>query len=163
MNPPQGNERQPKAIKQRVYRRREGDDFNELRDTVKQLDDYQPETRREILLEATRLLKKLRDENAALRRQVSMMSPTPGSGGNSFGSPGHPLPHDDPHGLRGGTLAASQGFSRTNNNQAPGTSQSHASNALLLSDSSMPEVDRLLRLLEEDFQRLSDDFAYDGN
>ncbi|KAI6106878.1 hypothetical protein EV401DRAFT_1892340 [Pisolithus croceorrhizus] len=52
----QGNHgRHPKAVVQRKFRRREGEDFDELRDIIKQLNDHNPRTRRDILSEGETL------------------------------------------------------------------------------------------------------------
>ncbi|KAI6116344.1 hypothetical protein F5141DRAFT_1062413 [Pisolithus sp. B1] len=87
----QGNHgRHPKAVVQRKFRRREGEDFDELRDIIKQLNDHNPRTRRDILSEASRLLRHLGEENANLRQQLSEMSLMQGSGGNSMDLPAPP-------------------------------------------------------------------------
>ncbi|KAI6168296.1 hypothetical protein EDD17DRAFT_1749826 [Pisolithus thermaeus] len=82
--------RRLKAVTQRELRKREGDDFSELQHTIKQLNGHAPRTRRDILSEASRLLRHLGEENANLRRQLSEMSAMQGSGGNSMDLPAPP-------------------------------------------------------------------------
>ncbi|KAI5989527.1 hypothetical protein EDD15DRAFT_2198483 [Pisolithus albus] len=69
---------------QREYRRKEGDVFNELRHTIRQLNDRDPQTRHDILSEATRLLRMLGEENASLKQRSS---PPGGSVETSMDSP----------------------------------------------------------------------------
>ncbi|KAI6040871.1 hypothetical protein EDC04DRAFT_2602104 [Pisolithus marmoratus] len=158
----QGNHgRQPKATLQREYRKREGDVFNELRDIIKQFNDFEPATRHETLSEASRLLRQLGTENANLRRQLSAMPPTRGNGANNMGIPAAPPAHtDSTYGPRGGPWAANHGYAHTNNAQAPDTSsQSHALN-FSMPPGSMPEIEELLRVVDEDIRRSNNTHPY---
>lgn len=150
----QGNHgRQPKASLQREYRKREGDVFNELRDIIRELNNQEPATRHDILSEASRLMRQLATENMNLKQQLSGIPPARGNGGNNVGLPGPPSAHaESAYGRQGGPWVASHGFAHNNNTQAPGTSsQIHAPN-LMIPPGTMPEIDQLMRVVDEDIR-----------
>ncbi|KIM52448.1 hypothetical protein SCLCIDRAFT_554104 [Scleroderma citrinum Foug A] len=68
---PKGSPQQPKAVSQRQYRGREGELFDELRTSIASLTNQEPDTRQEILTQASRLLMSLRSENARIRQQLA--------------------------------------------------------------------------------------------
>ncbi|KAI6108628.1 hypothetical protein EDD16DRAFT_1898582 [Pisolithus croceorrhizus] len=145
----QGNQgRHPKAALQREYRKREGDVFDELRHIIKQLNDHDPQTRHDILSEASRLLRQLGDENANLRRQLSVASPMQGSVRNGMASSA-PSAHTAPvYGLRE-SEAVTHSSTRTNNTQIPhGYSQTPALDAFM-TPGIMPEIDEMMRATED--------------
>ncbi|KAI6029785.1 hypothetical protein BKA83DRAFT_4223132 [Pisolithus microcarpus] len=152
----QGNYgKHPKAAMQREYRKREGDVFNDLRDTIRQLNHRDPQTRHDILSEATRLLRVLGDENANLRQQLSLMSPTRGSVRSSMDPPDPPAPsaHTVPaYGLQE-SRPATYNSTLTNSTQISAIDE-------FMTTGSMPEVDELMRITAEDMRRYNDTHSY---
>ncbi|KAH7887091.1 hypothetical protein F5I97DRAFT_1104230 [Phlebopus sp. FC_14] len=63
--------RQNKTMLQRQYREKEGESFNLLRDTIKELTNEEPQTRYDVLTKATQLLRELGRENARLRQSAA--------------------------------------------------------------------------------------------
>lgn len=130
--------RQSKAATQQRYRRREGDILNDLRDIIAQLNNRRPQTRYDVLFEATRLLGVLAEENASLRH---LLSPTAGSGENSMDSPA-PSAHTVPaYGLQE-SRPATYNSTLTNNTQISAIDE-------FMTTGSMPEVDELMRITED--------------
>lgn len=128
-----GNYGRPsKAVTQQRYRRREGDILNDLRDIIAQLNNRRPQTRYDILFEATRLLGVLAEENASLRH---LLSPTAGSGENSMDSPA-PSAHTVP------ARPATYNSTLTNNTQISAIDE-------FMTTGSMPEIDELMRITED--------------
>ncbi|KAI6124395.1 hypothetical protein EDD16DRAFT_1703626 [Pisolithus croceorrhizus] len=140
--------RHPKAVLQREYRRREGDGFGQLREIIKQLNDHDPQSRHDILFEASQLLRQLGDENANLRRQLSTVSPMLGSVGNNMGSLA-PSAHTVPaYGLQE-SRAATHSSTRTNNTQMPHDYSQIPALDAFMTPGMMPEIDEMMRATED--------------
>ncbi|KAI6001474.1 hypothetical protein EDD15DRAFT_2232256 [Pisolithus albus] len=124
------------------YRRKEGDVFNELRHTIRQLNDRDPQTRHDILSEATRLLRLLGEANASLKQRSS---PPGGSVETSMDSP---------------ALSAHTECRLTTSNSTLTNSTQISEIDEFMTTGGLPEVDKLMCIMAEDMRRYNNTHSY---